>query len=392
MERFNNQDLVRIYNPIAVLLLAPAILLAQDPAGPTQQKPRIFSILWWLGLADDKPATINVAPDASRIWREDNVREEIKHRTFWNEFRQREQARIGSIIRAETQTALLTAQRRGEAASAEQRRQDKPRSGSLVSSSAEGSEVDPASGERGDPGSEGSSIKDRASAIANKLGNGVADAGRKIGHTATKVAEALEESLRGKVSATGPKTASVLLSLLAILLIPALGAALLGLAWLSLKEGHRLQASVFAAMGCTVGVLLLSAWSEKANNGADGGRMREEMRAEAATITAVVEYSAEEGMVLSSVNCKKGRSPAKDSEGCILLVTDDAGNLRGGSPVKMDVFPMGSTRIPNALGAMNNVPTYTDSLEKAVDHHWRVQQEQNKWWWQRFSRFLLAKN
>jgi hypothetical protein len=369
---------VRIYNPIAVLLLAPAILLAQDQAEPKQQKPRGFSILSWLGLADDKPATINIAPDASRIWREDNAREERKHRTFWNEFRQREQARIGSINRAETQTALLTAQKRGEAASAEQRRQDKPRSGSLVSSSAEGSEVDPASGERGDPGSEGRSVKVRASAMANKLGNGVADAGRKIGHTATKVAEALEESLGGQVSATGPKTASVLLSLLAILLIPALGAALLGLAWLSLKGGHRLQASVFATMGCTVGVLVLSAWSEKANSGADGGRMRAEMRAEAATIAASVEYLASEGVVLGGVRTKKGTPVPTDKYGWLLLLTEKAEGLSSGESLDLEVYPAGSRTIENSLGISSKIPACTDSMEKALEY--RIKEQGHNWW------------
>ncbi len=371
--RGSNGETGRTCHSSAACLLLLTALFSSIPTWCAGQTAREASV----SPGRDQESGTAVLPWAYEVWRSDGAREARKEAVYWATLREREVARLRKLYYAETEQALQRARARGEAYSriASAKRATEQAEGAPVTRS----HVTHSAGQQMDAARD--TIAKAAAAATQKV-QGV---GGTVNRAAQRLAEAIEDSFLPEASGQKPGTSAVALALLAIFLLPGLAAMLLFLAFRSFRAGYRLRGTAFAASGLTLAALIYAAAFSRESI-PDWDRLRAECRAQAINISANLHEVNGDGAVLVEIRSLSGQTAATDRNGFAFLFTEEPEELTNGKTLQRTVYPVGSKKMHDALGLGNEMPAYTDSLERALTY--RAQEDNGKSFWQILSRTL----
>lgn len=175
-------------------------------------------------------------PQAVRTWTQDGARESRKERNFWAEFRRKEKARLLGIQRAETRRIVEAARARAAAYSAFVDA-ERPRK-SAAADAAPGLKVVDFPQPPGWPPAAA-----RAKQAMARAQTQLESAATAVGKRANSLAESIEQNLPGAKNGS-TRTASIVIALLVIFLVPSLFVILLAFGVIKLRGRRRLPARV----------------------------------------------------------------------------------------------------------------------------------------------------
>lgn len=371
--------------------LPALLLLAIQVFGAEQAAPTRIGFPWFIA---PKQAAVTVSlPDAERLWRRDAVREERKEREHWARLREADERRIRDRYRIETETALQRAVAAADARFAlKQNTAGKTGMFSRDRSPADGDVPREAAGgkaatKQGEiPGGDlppRSQTADKRTSV-EKFGAVVKGALDDAVGKIDNAADALAPSSAGRPQGSG---VVFFLLLLALFLVPAFAVALLLLAFIHLRNGHRLQSAVFGAAGVAVAALVVATAhdmraEDPRNQQAETERLRAECGSSAVSLTGYIYDVTPEGTVLSNAEGAQA-----DEFGWVVVVTKKR-FARSGNKLKLLAYPVGVRKIPNAFGLIRDIPAYADTLETAVALRAEAERMASEWWWQRLTRSM----
>jgi len=367
----------------AILALAPLPCFGQT-ADVAETEPRKRGFFSWVSDIF-APAQRNTGTaaliDAQQILREDNAREEAKEEAHWDAIRECFARQIGESTRSDSEAKLLIAKERGAAISASQ----SPTKGTKDSAENQAAHRQPAPDTTPQTLGESTGLGTLGQAKEKFAVSSTGDtptAGDTLQQAAQNLAESVEEAFVGTPSKDGPKLSSMLLALVAIFLVPSAAVILVVLAVLSLRGGHRLQASVLGGAGSALGLLIVAAMLPPPDDSTLLSRLRAECERDAVRISGHIEETMEEGIVVDGV-----KGAEADEHGSAVILTDKR-PARSGQEWKSPGYPVGQRSALNALGIMRPMPAYADNLETAVAVLAEAERARSEWWWNRAFRAL----
>jgi len=368
---------------IAVALAQCLWAQAQDPVS---RAPSRIGFPWFLAPKPVPSGATMIAPDAMRIMQRDGQREARKERAYWDKLRVTEERRIRDRYRVETEVAL---QRALAVAAARQVTIGSPSvKTAAISRSGTGGYASSGDSEEAGNNAHAGEPKDLLTRAA-ETATAVKDGADKVVKTIDRAVDALVPPSPSSGQAETRRTSGVVffLLLLALFLVPSFAVALLLLGVIHLRNGHRLQAGIFSAVGGAVLLLVFAAVQEmrgenKMVGQADTARWRAECKDSAVRLTGFVYEPTTEGMIVNNVS-----GAPVDEYGCALVLTSRTA-ARSGDKWELLVYPVGLREAPNAIGLVRPIPAYAESLDQAVA--WRADEEKasSEWWWQRVLRSI----
>lgn len=178
-------------------------------------------------------AATKILPEAGPVWKKDNRRESGNERNYWLEFRMKEKARLLGAERARTARILSAVRAKAAAFGAFEPPKRIKTPTADVATGGGGKDVSFPEPEGWPPGTDALS---RAAATAKRHVESAAT-------TARDATQSLAETIEGSLPATknsATKTASVILALLVIFLVPAVFFVLLALGVIKIRKGRGL--------------------------------------------------------------------------------------------------------------------------------------------------------